>query len=175
MFVVEQADNDCGSELIPVALFANARPEHLARALACPRENSGPLIDAYADGAKCAEDAERAEATPTFFRAVYRCEVPLTESVQNVGLAASVFADVSEVATKHEAFILWEDALICGCARRRHYADDARVVSVSGSTKPSSAIDRFGLRWSEGDAPTQTMSSRIHCWKPPSIRSIHSQ
>ena len=44
---------------IPVVLFAYARTSHLARVLACLRENRVPVIEVYADGAKSAAEAAK--------------------------------------------------------------------------------------------------------------------
>lgn len=128
---------------IPIILFAYARPAHLARALACLRENGVPLIHAFADGAKGAADATGVAETRALLHAVDWCEMRLVEREKNLGLGCNVLTGVSEVALRHEAFIVWEDDLICVsgtyawmCAALRHYANDPRVMSVTGWTHP---------------------------------------
>lgn len=128
---------------IPVILFAYARPAHLARALACLRENGVPLIHAFADGAKGSPDAAAVDETRALLHAVDWCEIHVVEREKNYGLGRNVLAGVSAVASHDEAFIAWEDDLICVpgtyawmCAALRHYANDSRVMSVTGWTHP---------------------------------------
>lgn len=129
--------------VIPVVLFAYARPAHLVRVLACLRENAVPLIYAYADGAKGAADADAVAAVRALLSQVDWCEMRLTERSENLGLGRNVLAGVGEVAARHEAFVVWEDDLICVpgtydwmCAALRDYAGDRRVMSVSAWTHP---------------------------------------
>lgn len=130
-------------EIIPVVLFAYARPAHLRRVLACLRENAVPLIHAFADGAKGAADAAAVAEVRSLLRAVDWCELRLTERSENLGLGRNVLAGVTEVAAQHEAFVVWEDDLICVpgayawmAAALRHYAGDPRVMSVAAWTHP---------------------------------------
>lgn len=129
--------------VIPVALFAYARPELLARVLECLRANEVPLIYVFADAAKGAGDGARVAETRSLLRSIDWCEVRLTERSENLGLGHNILAGVSEVAAQHEAFVVWEDDLICVpgtyqwvCAALRRYADDERVMSVSAWTHP---------------------------------------
>ena len=148
---------------IPVVLFAYARPAHLARTLACLRENRVPAIHAFADGAKGAADAGAVGETRALIRAIDWCEVRLTERPQNLGLGRNVLAGVSEVAAAHEAFVVWEDDLVCVpgtyawvCAALRAYAHDERVMSVTAWTHPRvTPADA-------GDAPY--FDARAECW-----------
>jgi hypothetical protein len=130
-------------KVIPIILFAYARPDHLARALACLKENRVPLIHAFADGAKGAADAVAVAETRALLRAVDWCELRLVEREVNLGLGRNVLAGVGAAAKEHEAFIVWEDDLICVpgtyawlCAALRAYADEPRVMSVSAWTHP---------------------------------------
>ena len=150
-------------EPVPVVLFAYARSAHLARVLACLRENQVPLILAYADGAKGPADAAAVAATRALLRAVDWCELRLVEREQNLGLGRNVLSGVTEVAARHEAFIVWEDDLVCVpgtyawmCAALRRYADDPRVMSVSGWTHPRVTPADVG------DSPY--FDGRADCW-----------
>ncbi len=149
--------------VIPVILFAYARPEHLKKVLGCLRENGVPLIYAFADGAKGEADAVRVRKVRTLLRMIDWCEVRLTERPQNLGLGRNMLAGVTEVAVRHEAFIVWEDDLICVpgtydwmCAALRHYADDARVMSISAWTHPRVTPPNVG------DRPY--FDARADCW-----------
>jgi hypothetical protein len=148
---------------IPVILFAYARPTHLARVLACLRENAVPLIYVFADGAKGGADAAAVAETRALLRGITWCEVRLTERPDNLGLGRNVLAGVTEVAARHEAFIVWEDDLVCVpgtyawvCAALRHYADDERISSISAWTHP---------RVTPGDLGAQPyFDGRAECW-----------
>ena len=148
---------------IPVVLFAYARTTHLARVLACLRENRVPLLEAYADGAKDAGDAGRVAQVRSMLRAIDWCEVHLVERPQNLGLGRNILAGVSDVATRHEAFMVWEDDLIVVpgtyawmSAVLRHYARDPRVMSVTAWTHP---------RVTPKDVGSQPyFDGRAECW-----------
>ncbi len=151
------------NETIPVVLLAYARPVHLARVLACLRENAVPLLYAFADGAKGAADAAAVAEVRAMLRAVDWCEVRLTERPENLGLGKNVLAGVTAVAAKHEAFVVWEDDLVCVpgtyawmCAALRHYATDERVMSVTGWTHPRV------MPADVGEAPYG--DARAECW-----------
>ncbi len=131
------------AEPIPVVLFVYARPAHTARALACLRKNNVPLLYVFADGAKGAADAAAVAEVRALLRGIDWCEVLLTEQQENLGLGRSVLAGVEAVAARHAAFIVWEDDLVCApgtydwmCAALRHYADEPRVMSVTGWSHP---------------------------------------
>jgi hypothetical protein len=148
---------------IPVVLFAYARPAHLARTLACLRVNAVPLLYVFADGAKGAADAAAVGETRRQLRAVDWCEVRLNERPENLGLGRNVLAGVNEVAGRHEAFIVWEDDLICvpGTyawldAALRNYAKEESVMSVTAWTHP---------RVTPPDAGDQPyFDGRAECW-----------
>ena len=130
-------------EKIPVILFAYARAEHVARALGCLKESRVSLLYVFADGAKGSADAGPVAEVRKLIRAVDWCEVRLTERAENLGLGRNVLAGVTEVAARHAAFVVWEDDLVCApgtydwlCAALRHYADEPRVMSVTGWTHP---------------------------------------
>src|SRR4051812_36862186 len=122
------------AEPIPVVLFAYARPELLARAIACLRENRVPLIYAFSDGSKSQADAGRVTEVRELLRAIDWSDVRLTERRENLGLGRNVLAGVTEVAARSDAFIVWEDDLICVPGTYawmrgalEHYAADTRV------------------------------------------------
>jgi len=149
--------------VFPVVLFAYARPAHLARVLASLRENAVPRLHVYADGAKGPEDAAAVAAVRALLRAVDWAEVRLVERAENLGLGRNVLAGVTAVAAEHEAFIVWEDDLVCVpgtyawlCAALRHYADDPRVMSVTAWTHPR--VTPGGL------AGQPYFDARAECW-----------
>lgn len=131
------------NELIPVVLFAYARPAHLARTLAGLRENRVPRLLAFADGAKGPAVAAAVAETRALLRAVDWCEVRLVERPENLGLGRSILTGIAAVAAEHEAFIVFEDDLVCVpgtydwmAAALRHFRDTPEVFSVTGWTHP---------------------------------------
>lgn len=148
---------------IPVVLFAYARPAQLERVLQSLHENRVPLIEAFADGAKGEGDAGRVAEVRAMLRAIDWCEVRLHERAQNMGLGRNILAGMSDVAARHEAFIVWEDDLIAVpgtydwvCAALREFAGDERVRSVTAWTHP-----RVTPR-DVGDRPY--FDGRAECW-----------
>lgn len=136
---------------------------HLARVLACLRENQVPLVYAYADGSKGLIDSADVAASRKLLREIDWCELRLIEREHNLGLGCNVLAGVTEVSTRHEAFIVWEDDLICVrgtydwmCALLRHHFNDNCVLSVSGWTHPRVTPSDVGT------APY--FDARADCW-----------
>ena len=158
---------------IPVVLFVYARPVHLRRVLDCLRENRVPLIHAFADGAKGSSDREGVGAARALLRAVDWCEVRLTERPQNLGLGRNILAGVGDVAARHEAFIVWEDDLICVpgtydwlCAALRHYRSHERVMSVTGWTHPRVIPSETGADpYFDGRAECLVWGSYARSWQ----------
>jgi hypothetical protein len=151
------------STMIPVVLFAYARPDHLTRVLDALRDNRVPRIMAFADGARGLADAARVRKVRGLLRAVDWCDLQLVERPENRGLGRNVIAGVSEVAERHEAFIVWEDDLVAVpgtyawmCAALRRFADDPRVMSVTAWTHP---------RITPADVGAQPyFDGRAECW-----------
>jgi hypothetical protein len=161
------------NETIPVVLFAYARPAHLARVLACLRENRVPLICAFADGAKGAADAAAVAETRALLRAVDWCELRLVERTENLGLGRNVLAGVTAIAAQHEVFIVWEDDLVCVpgtyawlCAALARYAGDERVFSVTAWTHPRVLPTGIGRApYFDRRAECWVWGSHAHAWR----------
>lgn len=150
-------------ERIPVVLTAYARPQHLRRVLACLRENQVPLIHAFLDGSRGEADIRQVEEVRATVRAIDWCETIVTERPENWGLGRNVLDGISQVASRHDAFVVWEDDLVCVpgtydwiCAALKRYADDGRVMSVTAWTHPR--ITPQGL----GNSPY--FDARAECW-----------
>ena len=129
--------------IIPVVLFAYARPDHLRRTLNCLRENQVPLIYAFCDGPKKQEEEERVAQVRKILHEVDWCEIHITERQENLGLGKSILTGVTEVFEKNDMIIVFEDDLICVpgtyqylCAALEHYKDTPQVMSVTGWTHP---------------------------------------
>jgi len=131
------------STVIPVVLFAYARPDDLKRTLACLRENRVPVIYAFSDGPKTPDIMPRVRAVREILHTIDWCEVYITEREKNLGLGKSILTGVSEVFQKHDAIIVFEDDLICVpgtyeylSSALEHYKDTLNVMSVTGWTHP---------------------------------------
>ncbi|WP_221032515.1 methyltransferase, TIGR04325 family [Actomonas aquatica] len=133
------------AQRIPVVLFAYARPKHLERVLSCLRENEVPLILAFADGAKSTDSSESEDVTAVrrLLRAVDWTELKLIERDNNMGLGPNVLDGVTRAAAEYDAFVVWEDDLICVpgtyawlCAALERYADNPSVMSVTAWNHP---------------------------------------
>jgi len=128
---------------VPVILFAYARPDLLRRTLSCLRENRVPLIYAFSDGPRTADQAPAVARVRDLLRAVGWCDVVLRERETNLGLGRSILAGVTEVLADREIAIIFEDDLVCVpgtydylSAALQRYRGDPRVMSVTGWTHP---------------------------------------
>lgn len=129
--------------LIPVVLFAYARPHHLQKTLGSLRDNGVPLLYVFSDGPKTEEVRPHVEAVREIVRQIDWCEVVLCEREGNLGLGNSILAGVTEVFSQHESLLVYEDDLICVpgtyaylVEALNHYRDDKKVMSVTGWTHP---------------------------------------
>jgi putative methyltransferase (TIGR04325 family) len=132
------------TSLIPIVLFAYARPQHLRRTLSCLRIDQVPLIYAFSDGPKSSKYKETVNEVRKILRSIDWCEVVLEEHEYNLGLGKSILYGVSKVLEKHESLIVFEDDLVCVpgtygylCAALKHYKDEPKVMSVTGWTHPN--------------------------------------
>jgi len=160
-------------KLIPVVLFAYARPDHLRRTLACLHENNIPLLYVFADGPKIPEVVDRVNEVRQILHEIDWCEVRLVEREENLGLGKSILTGVSEVFKIHEAILVFEDDLICVpgtfaymCAALEHYKDDLHVMSITGWTHPcitpSTITDQ---PYFDGRAESWSWGSWARAWK----------
>jgi len=131
------------SGVIPVCLFAYARPEHLRRTLECLRENQVPLIYAFGDGPKTPDTRDAVSEVRSILHSLDWCDVVLHERAENWGLGRSIVAGVGEVLSRHDMVLVFEDDLICVpgsyqylTAAMRYYRDHSNVMSVTGWTHP---------------------------------------
>lgn len=129
--------------MIPVILFAYARPDLLNQTLECLKQNHIPLLYAFSDGAKTPERQPAVEHVRQQLRAIDWCEVKLVERKDNWGLGRSILAGVTQVLQQHEAVIVFEDDLVCVpgtydylCCALDNYRNENQVMSITGWTHP---------------------------------------
>ena len=129
------------SDVTPVALFAHARPDLLARTLEGLRTNAVPLIYAFSDGPRGEAEMAHVVAVRAVLHDVTWAEVVHVERTDNLGLGRSILAGVTHVFARHDTAIICEDDLLVAPGAYRyltagldHYRDDPRVFSVSAWT-----------------------------------------
>lgn len=167
------------SAAIPVVLFVYARPDHLSRVLRCLRENQVPLLYVFADGSRGEADQANVAMVRTMLRAIDWCEVRLVERERNLGLGRNVVAGVTDVAKCHEAFIVWEDDLICVdgtyawmVEALRRYSQDNRVMSVSAWTHPRVTPTLSGAEpYFDGRADCWVWGTYARAWRGMPLES----
>ena len=135
-------NDDREMNFAPIVLFVYNRPEHTKRTIESLQKNTGAgesILYIYSDGAKgnsvdAVEKVRQYIGSITGFKKV---EIILRE--QNMGLAASVIAGVTEVITRHGKVIVMEDDIevtphflsYMNEALQR-YANSSRVFAVTG-------------------------------------------
>ena len=129
------------SDVTPVALFAHARPDLLARTLEGLRTNAVPLIYAFSDGPRGEAEMAHVVAVRAVLHDVTWAEVVHVERTDNLGLGRSILAGVTQVFARHDTAIICEDDLLVAPGAYRyltaaldHYHDDPRVFSASAWT-----------------------------------------
>lgn len=129
------------SDVTPVALFAHARPDLLARTLEGLRANAVPLIYAFSDGPRGEAEVAHVAAVRAVLHDVTWAEVVHVERMDNLGLGRSILAGVTQVFAQHDTVIVCEDDLFVAPGAYRyltaaldHYHDDPRVFSASAWT-----------------------------------------
>lgn len=122
----------------PVALFAYARPDALARALAPLHAAGVSRIYAYVDGVAAQRDAAAHDAVVSMLRSVAWAEVTLTVRPSNLGLHAALRTGLDDFFAREPAGVIIEEdvrladgayAWICEALER--YAGDPRAGAIS--------------------------------------------
>jgi hypothetical protein len=141
-----------GTNLAPIAIFAFKRPQHTARTLAALARNpeflQSPLY-IFCDGARRPDEAAAVEATREAVRAIEHPNKVIVEAERNKGLANSIIHGVGHLCDSYGRVIVVEDDLVVsecflhymnGALDR--YANDERVMQISGHMFPVSLEDR---------------------------------
>lgn len=133
--------------LAPVVLFVYKRPQHTSRvleALSANRLAAQSDLVVYSDGPKTEAARPGVEAVRECIRGARGFKsVSLTERAQNVGLAGSIIAGVSEMVERHGRVIVLEDDLVTSPYFLDYmndglelYVTDERVASIHGYMYP---------------------------------------
>jgi hypothetical protein len=131
----------------PIVLFCFNRPEHLRKTVEALQKNSlSSVSDLYifSDGPRNQRDVHKVAAVREYLHGLsgFRT-IRITEKQQNVGLANSVIAGVTEILQKHGRVIVMEDDLVCTTdfldymnKMLEEYKDAPSIFSVTGYLFP---------------------------------------
>lgn len=144
--------------LAPIALFVFRRPEHARKtieSLLGNPEAARSEIVVFSDGPRGERDVEAVRETRAIVRAAGIPNLRLVERAQNMGLASSIVAGVTELCESHGAVIVLEDDLLLAPTflsfmntALERYCDDPKVFAVSAYTfpvEPPAETDAFFL------------------------------
>lgn len=159
--------------MVPVILFVYKRTDTLAVTLASLKRNHVRQLIVYADAAKTEKDAEGVAAVRKMVSEIDWCETELHFRDHNVGLGVNIKDGVSRALEKHEAVIVCEDDLdfVEGTidymsAALEHYANDERVMSVTGWTnKEITPKDVGTMPYFDGRAECWLWGTWRRVWK----------
>lgn len=126
----------------PIAVFAFNRPEHLRRTLqslmACQGFGNGPLT-VFCDGPRDDRDRLAVAATLDVARELLGTAADIRRAPENQRIFRAITRGVSSVLDEHDCVIVLEDDLELAPSflrfmndALRAYADDAKVLQVSG-------------------------------------------
>jgi len=147
------------TDLAPIALFTFKRPEHTQRtleALARNPEFNSSALHVFCDGSRRPNEDEAVQVTRAIVEGWHHPEKKIHYANQNMGLSKSIRAGVSEICKMYGKVIVIEDDLAVASGFLSYmntalnlYADDARVMQISGHNFPAlfdNREDAFFLR-----------------------------
>ena len=134
-------------DIIPVALFAFNRPWHLQQTLQSLLNNA--LIDkvhltVYCDGPRCESDLPSVQEVCDFVENIQGvATLKVVEQTQNLGLADSIIAGVTEQCAQFGRVIVLEDDLVLSPYfltymndALTYYQNEDKVISIHGYCYP---------------------------------------
>jgi hypothetical protein len=108
--------NQTMQKLAPIALFVYNRPDHMRRTLSFLQKNelaADSRLFIYSDGAKTEADSVRVEQIRQQAKQVTGFKsVKLVERKDNIGLANSIIAGVTQLVNEYGKVIVFEDDLL---------------------------------------------------------------
>lgn len=130
----------------PIALFAYKRSKHIRKTLTALHNNDGfdpSLLFVFCDGARSEIDVASVEETRQVIKELVPTESTILCRDENWGLANSIISGVSSLTDRFGTVIVLEDDLITSPhflsymnRALDHYADDRRVMQISGHMFP---------------------------------------
>ncbi len=126
---------------VPVVLFVYKRGDTLRVTLESLRRNNVGLLIIYSDAPRCAADVAAVDDVRKLISQIDWCDTELHFANTNKGLGQSIRDGLDDVFSRFETAIVCEDDLefVEGTLEYlalalKHYANDTRVMSVSGYT-----------------------------------------
>jgi hypothetical protein len=149
--------------VIPVVLFAYARPQHLLQTLESLKINQPPEIIAFSDGPRTPDKEPLVKEVRQILHSINWCKITIYEKEKNVGLGPSILSGVNFVLETNPAIIVFEDDIVSApgtyeflAESLRRYWFEPRVMSVTGWTHP--IVTPHGI----GENPY--FDGRAECW-----------
>jgi hypothetical protein len=139
--------------LAPIALFVYNRPEHTRRTLAYLQKNllaDESRLFVFSDAAKTEADVAKVEEVRQLINNIEGFKsIKVIERKQNLGLANSIIAGVTQLVNEYDKVIVFEDDLISSPYALTYfneglekYANQEKVMHIGAYMYP---IDRTGL------------------------------
>ena len=148
---------------VPVVLFVYKRRDTLSVTLESLRKNKVGLLIVYSDAAKSESDRQAVDEVRKMVSQIDWCETELHFADKNKGLGQSIRDGLDAVFSRFEAAIVCEDDLefVEGTLDYLtqalfHYADDCKVMSVTGYTNANITPDDVGTN--------PYFDGRFECW-----------
>jgi len=168
------------NDVIPVVIFAYSRVDLLRRLLESLKNDEVPLLYFFSDGARNDFDKVKVEEVRKAINEVNWCNKVVFEHETNLGLGKSVLFGVTEVLSKHNAAIIFEDDLICVKGTYRYltlglvnYQNIDKVMSVTGWTHPQITPSNLGnLPYFDGKAECWCWGTWARAWKGMEMTTI---
>lgn len=134
---------------VPVALFAYARPAYLHKVLESLKRNHVPLVHAYSDGPRNADQESRVAEVRQILRQIDWCDLTLVERERNYGLGPSIRDGVSRILSEHDRVIVVEDDIVLRpgaydyvVAALKQFENNSRIMTISMWNHPSIVPDQ---------------------------------
>ena len=148
---------------IPVVLFVYKRTDTLRVTLESLRKNKVRLLIVYSDAAKIEDDRLAVDEVRKMVAQIDWCETELHFAESNKGLGRSIREGLDDVFSRFEAAVVCEDDLefVEGTLdylthALTHYADDCKVMSVTGYTNANITPGDVGVN--------PYFDGRFECW-----------
>lgn len=133
--------------LAPIALFVYNRPEHTRRTISYLQKNllaDESRLYIFSDAPKSESEHENVEEVRQFIRKVDGFKsVHIIERKENLGLANSIIAGVTQLVNEYEKVIVFEDDLLTSQHTLRYfntalqrYANEDKIMHVGGYMYP---------------------------------------
>lgn len=126
------------NQIIPIVLFAHARPCHLIKTLQGLKCNEVPIIYAFSDGPKDASKENAVFEVRKLLHNIEWCEKVIVEREYNWGLGTSIRAGVTEVFQKYDKLIVVEDDIVLRPGAYKyavkalcHYENVPEIMTIS--------------------------------------------